>query len=352
MNDTTAITDQSPDPFAPHKNIIQSRRILVVDDETGVRSSLSLYLKRTGFFVDEAENGLEAKSYLVDDVYFLVFTDITMPQLTGLELLAHINSLEREIDVVMITGHMNIDYAIGAIKKGAFDYLKKPFMLDDVKATILRVLEKQQFKRQSIELEKLRERQKTESKNMTEFMIMLANIIDAKSPFTQEHSERVSEYSVMIAREIGLPHEEVHLIGLGAKLHDIGKLATPDYILNKQGPLTDEEYETIKDHSARGSEMINPISSLQNIRDIVRYHHENLDGTGYPEGLKGDEIPFHARIVKIADYFDAVTSKRPYREPMSEEKASQILLEEARNGKLEPALVDALLKQISLIPTG
>jgi putative nucleotidyltransferase with HDIG domain len=253
--------------------MIGERKILVVDDEKVVRKSLSLYLTRIGFNVVEAENGVEAKNLLEEeDVYFLVFTDITMPEMNGLDLLNHITELEREIDVVMITGHMNIEYAINAIKKGAFDYLKKPFLLESVHATLMRVLEKQSLKRKSIELELLKERQRTEGKNLTEFMIMLANIIDAKSPHTLEHSERVSEYSVEIGKKIGLSEDELKLIALGAKLHDIGKLGTPDYILHKNGPLTEEEYEIIKEHPSKGAEMGAPISSWKSSIEITHYH--------------------------------------------------------------------------------
>ena len=345
-----AHTEMTNGPFTPYQDVIQTRKILIVDDELGVRKSLGLYLSKTGFSVEEAENGLAAKEILKRDEYFLVITDITMPGMSGLDLLVFIQSLDREMDTVMITGHMGIDFAIDAIKRGAFDYLKKPFLLEDVRTTVLRVLEKQVLKRKSIELERLKERQKIQSKNLTEFMIILANIIDAKSPFTRVHSERVSEYSLLIAREIGLPEDELEHIALGAKLHDIGKLGTPDYILNKDGPLTKDEYETIKEHPKKGAELIEPISSLKHITDIIHYHHENLDGSGYPDGLVGEEIPLHARIVKIADYWDAITSTRPYRKPMSHDKAMEILRSEATNNKVEFDLVNALFSRISLLP--
>lgn len=289
---------------------------------------------------------MEAKELLKDNEYFLVFTDITMPHLDGLELLKHIRSLNRNIEVVVVTGHMNIEYAINAIKKGAFDYLKKPYTLDEVHSTVKRVLEKQTLMRKSIELELLKERQKTQSKSLTEFMIMLANIIDAKSPFTREHSERVSEISVRISTEIGLSEEEIKIIALGAKLHDVGKMGTPDYILNKKGPLTSEEYEIIKEHPGKGAELVQPISFFQGILDIIHFHHENLDGTGYPLGIGGCEIPFHARIVKIADYWDAITSDRPYRKPMPIDQATRIVKDEAKK-TMDADLVKALLSQLA-----
>lgn len=345
MSDTSSLLSPAGDAALDHADIHDNRKILIVDDEQAVRSSLKVFLERNGFPVEEAENGLEAQKLLKEDEFFLVFTDITMPHLDGLELLMHIRSLEREIEVVVITGHMNIDYAIEAIKKGAFDYLKKPFMLQDVHATVMRVRETQALKRKAIELELLKERQRIHSENLTDFMIILANIIDAKSPFTREHSERVSEFSTLIAQEVKLPENEISVITLGAKLHDIGKMGTPDYILNKNGPLTDEEYEIIKEHPGKGAELVKPFSLFQDVLDIIHYHHENMDGTGYPMGLKGDEIPFYARIVKIADYWDAITSDRPYRKPMPFEKAKEILTYESGK-KVQADLLKALFSRL------
>lgn len=306
----------------------RNRKILIVDDEVGIRTSLKLYLENFGFKVAESADGKDARDLLEEDEYFLVLTDITMPGMGGLELLSHIKSLNREIDVVMITGHMDIDYAIDSIKQGAFDYFKKPIIFDDLRNTIHKVMEQQTFKRKSIELERLKERNLIEAKNVAEFMVALAKIIDAKSPYTSEHSDRVSEYSMTMARLLNLPEEEVERIGLGAKMHDIGKLGTPDFILDKNGPLTDEEYDKIKQHPAKGAQLIESISSLKDLTEIVHYHHENLDGSGYPLGLKGDEIPLAARIVRIADYWDAITSHRPYRKPMTFEEASSVLRKE------------------------
>jgi putative nucleotidyltransferase with HDIG domain len=154
----------------------------------------------------------------------------------------------------------------------------------------------------------------------------------------------------MIAEEIGLAQDNIHQIALGAKLHDIGKLGTPDYVLNKEGPLTPEERNIIQEHPTKGANMLKPISTLKSIRDIIHFHHENLDGTGYPLGLKGDQIPLHAQIVKIADYFDAITSERPYRAPISAEEAVSKLFDEARNHKVDPVLVEALRLQILPVP--
>ena len=275
------------------------RKILIVDDEKGIRKSLRLYLEGIGFAVEEARDGDEALDMLVMDDFFLCLTDITMPGMSGIELLEHIKKTARETEVVLITGHMEIDYAIEAIKQGAFDYFKKPFLFEDLRVTITRVVEKQALRRKSIELERLKERRRIETKNLAEFMIALAAIIDAKSPFTRQHSERVSVYSTTIAELIGLEAGEIQRITLGAKLHDIGKIGTPESILDKPGPLTKEEFEIIKEHPAKGADLIRPISSLKDLTDIVHYHHENLDGSGYPAGLEGDAVPLAARIVRI-----------------------------------------------------
>jgi putative nucleotidyltransferase with HDIG domain len=214
----------------------------------------------------------------------------------------------------------------------------------------MRVIEKQVLRRKSIELERLKERQNIETKNLAEFMIALAGIIDAKSSFTREHSDRVSMYSTVIAELLELDGGEIQRITLGSKLHDIGKIGTPEYILDKTGPLSGAEYEIIKQHPIKGAELIRPISSLKDLSDIINYHHESLDGSGYPEGLRGGEIPIAARIVKIADYWDAITSHRPYRDPMSFETASAVLRDE-RGKQLDPELVDIFLHHLQANPS-
>jgi putative two-component system response regulator len=316
----------------------RNKKILIVDDEKGIRTSLKLYLESTGFLAEEAKNGEDALGLLQDNHYFLCLTDITMPCMGGIELLEHVKKMNREVDVVMITGHMDIDYAIDAIKQGAFDYFKKPFLFEDLRVTIMRVIEKQTLRRKSLELERLKERQHIETKNLAEFMIALAGIIDAKSPYTRQHSDRVSMFSKKIAELINLDEGEIQRISLGAKLHDIGKIGTPEYILDKAGPLSDEEFEIIKQHPAKGADLIGPISSLKDLTDIIHFHHEDLDGTGYPEGLQGNDIPLAPRIVRIADYWDAITSHRPYRKPMSYEKATSILRSES-NKKVDGDLL-------------
>ncbi len=319
------------------------RSILIVDDEDAIRESLADFLRHSGYAkVVEARNGEEALERLTRERFFLVITDISMPIMGGLELLSRIRRTYPETDVAVITGHLELDFAIQAIKNGAFDYFKKPFRFEEVINTIRRVLEKQYLQRRSLELELLKERRKAEDTHLREFMLALARIIDMKSPYTREHSDRTAKISRMMAERIGLSGDEIERIALGARLHDIGKLAIPDAILDKPGPLTPDEYAIMKSHPGCGADLCHPISCLAGVVSMIRWHHENIDGTGYPDGLKGAQIPLDARIVRIADYWDAITSQRSYRSPMATADAMQILEQECEAGRLDTDLVRSL----------
>ncbi|MFH0946552.1 MAG: HD domain-containing phosphohydrolase [Planctomycetota bacterium] len=323
------------------------KSILIVDDEDAIRQSLAGFLRQSGYpDVIEAKNGQEALNALEQRRFFLVITDISMPIIGGLELLARIRRDYRQTDVAVITGHLELDFAIQAIKNGAFDYFKKPFRFEEVISTIKRVEEKQYLERRSLELELLRERRMQEEMHLKEFLLALAQIIDMKSRYTLEHSDRTSKISRLMAERCGLSRDEVERISLGARLHDVGKMAVPDCILDKPGALTPEEFATMKAHSARGAELCQPISCLAPVVPMIRWHHENLDGTGYPDGLKGDQIPLDARIVRIADYWDAITSKRSYRSPMSDDDAIRIIQQECNAKRLDTELCRSLFESV------
>lgn len=321
--------------------------LLIVDDEEAIRGSLAEFLREKGVVdVVEARNGDEALEILDQRSFPLVITDISMPGTGGLDLLAWINENRSETDVAVITGHAELDYAVQAIKNGAFDYFKKPFRLDEVFSTVEKVFEKQYLQHRSLELQKLKERQIIEERHLKEFMLALARIIDMKSPYTREHSDRTAKIAVLIARENDLSQTEVDLIGLGAQLHDIGKLGVSDCILDKPGPLTSDEYNQMKEHPGRGADLCQHISCLKPVVPTIRWHHENLDGSGYPDGLVGEEIPTEARIVRIADYWDAITSHRSYRKPMPVSNALKVMEGEAAAGKLDSVFCDTLFRCI------
>lgn len=324
-----------------------NRAILIVDDEDAIRQSLAAFLRRSGYReIREAQNGAEALDLLARHSFFLVITDISMPVIGGLELLSRIRKDHRATDVAVITGHLELDFAIQAIKDGAFDYFKKPFRFEEVLSTIQRVEQKQFLERRSIELEVLKERRTAEEQHLKEFMLTLARIIDMKSSYTWQHSDRTMLVARQMAQDLGMPPEEVERIALGARLHDIGKLGVPESIIDKPGPLTPAEFAIMKNHPVRGAELCAPIGCLIPVVPMIRWHHENLDGTGYPDALRGDQIPLDARIVRIADYWDAVTSHRSYRDPMVNESAIRTIEAECEQGRLDGDVARCLFDSV------
>jgi len=322
---------------------VNHSNILIADDEDAIRETLAAFLKKSGYAnVFQARNGREALAELEKRPFFFVITDISMPEVGGLKLLAHIRRKHPDTDVAVITGHHELDFAIDALKNGAFDFFKKPFPYEEALNAVKRAAEKQYLQRRSLELERLRERTNAERTHLTEFMLALATIIDLKSSYTREHSDRTSRISVLMCEDIDLSSDEIERIGLGARLHDIGKLGIADCILDKPGPLTADEYDKMKEHPVLGAELVQPITSLAPVVSMIRWHHENLDGTGYPDGLKGDEIPLDARIVRIADYWDAITSQRSYRAPMTIDSAISVMEQEVEVGRLDPELTRTL----------
>lgn len=333
-------------PFAPAD--INADQILVVDDETNIRKTLLLYLTHQGYKTVEASNGREALDKLKAGGIFLVVTDISMPDMGGIELVGNIRQQFPGIDVVFITGHVDAKYAIEAIKHGAFDFLRKPLDYEEVILVANRVKERQDLHKKAIALERLMERERIKDEHLLETMSAFASFIDAKSPYTRKHSDRVSRYSIRLARCLGLNREQTRIIAFGAKIHDIGKIGVPDSILNKPGPLTNDERLLIMKHPEIGEQCLNPISHFHPFICMVCGHHEHFDGTGYPKGLKAQETPLEARIVKIADYFDAITSDRPYRTPMPFIEAAEFLrhqVHKALDPELTPIFIDDVIRR-------
>jgi putative two-component system response regulator len=323
----------------PPANTRASGTILLADDDKGIRRSLSLYLAKLGYTMLEAENGRDALELIDRGAPFLVLADLAMPHMGGMEILEYVRIQRPEVDVILMTGHVDARAAIDGIKAGAFDFLKKPFLLDELRVAVHRVRERQEL------LRLLQERERVSREHMLEVMVGLANIIDAKSQYTREHSDRVARYAKAFARFLQLPAERFVNISFGAKLHDIGKVGTPDHILNSTGPLSKADRLVIMDHPSAGAKILEPMWVIKDIVPMVRLHHENWDGSGYPDGLVGAETPMEARIVKIADYFDAITSIRPYREPMTHRDACGVLATE-EGKQLDPELTRAFIGMI------
>jgi putative nucleotidyltransferase with HDIG domain len=305
-------------------------RILVVDDEETIREIVSSMLGGAHFQTRQAASGIEALAILESgDDFDLVLSDLMMAEMDGIALLERAKERYPDMPIVMVTAVHDIQVALQALRNGAYDYLLKPFEREQLLATVRRALEHRRLKRENdayrTNLEALvaarTQQWKTalsevkRSYDMT--LEALLGALDLKDAETEFHSRRVTAFTMAIAREMGMPKEEIEVIARGALLHDIGKIAISDAILHKPGKLTEDEMATMKEHCYLGYKILSPIPYLAEAAEIVYAHQEHYDGTGYPRRLKGDEIPLGARIFAIADTLDAMRSKRVYRDAQS-----------------------------------
>lgn len=313
-----------------------SARCLVVDDDPLVRRTLARVLLAQGMVPVEADSASQALSLLTDDAMPLVITDIYMPHMSGIELLREIRRRWPDTGVMMITGVAEVSTAVECLQLGALDYLAKPVQIDEVRARIHHALERRRlalenrYLQQSYQ-ERL-ENQLRELNNRNKEMFlgqiqMAVHMLEKKDVYTRGHSERVARYAVKTAIQMGFTGEVLDQIRLGGELHDIGKIGTRDEVLNKPGPLTPLEFEEIKKHVVAGEEILEPLRRDHPVvLDIVRWHHERIDGSGFPDRLAGEAIPVAARLVAVADAFDAMTTSRAYRPSRSPDEAVDELL--------------------------
>lgn len=311
-------------------------RILVVDDEEAIREIVSSMLTAAQFHPRQASSGREALSLLESGEEFdLVLSDLMMAEMDGIALLERAKEKFPDLPVVMVTAVHDISIALQAIRNGAYDYLLKPFEREQLLATVRRALENRRLKRENdnyrTNLEALVAARTQQLKTAMSELVKsydytleaLGDALDMKDAETQGHCKRVTAFTIAIAQKMGLPKEEISVIARSAFLHDIGKMAIPDRILNKPGKLTPDEVDIMKEHAYRGYSILSKIPFLIEAAEIVYAHQERYDGTGYPRGLKGDEIPLGARIFSIADTLDAMTSDRPYRAAQSIQAARE-----------------------------
>jgi putative nucleotidyltransferase with HDIG domain len=311
-------------------------RILVVDDEETIREIVSSMLSSARFQTRQASSGIEALALLDSGEEFdLVLSDLMMAEMDGTALLERIKERFPSLPVVMVTAVHDISVALQALRNGAYDYILKPFEREQLLATVRRALETRRLKRENdayrTNLEALvadRTRQWREAladleRSYDITLEALGDALDAKDAETEGHSKRVTAFTIAIAKKMGLPKEQISVIARGAFLHDIGKMAIPDEILFKPGKLTVDEMALMKEHAYTGYKIVSKIPFLAEAAEIVYSHQEWYDGTGYPRGLRGNEIPLGARIFLIADTLDAMTSARPYRAAQSFEAARE-----------------------------
>lgn len=330
--------------------------ILAVDEEKETRSLLKLTLESEGYSCDTAGSAREAIGKLDRRPYSVVLTDIKLPGMSGLEFLELIRKRDDEVAVIVLTALDDIALSILALKAGAYDYITKPFRRADLLAGIEKALQKRALilenrdYRQNLE-RKVREQSRKLQVSLIRTIEYLARILEARDPETREHSLRVTEYSVRTAEEMGLFPGEIERIRTASALHDIGKLGLREEILNKEETLRREEVEHIQRHPLIAASILDPIEELEEIIRLIRHHHENFDGSGYPDGLAGEEIPLGARIIAVADAFDAITSSRPYRKARSEEFAVREIRNHAGR-QFDPAVVEAFLRAMGYSRNG
>ncbi|MCE9635273.1 MAG: response regulator [Planctomycetes bacterium] len=325
-------------------DIAIDRDILVVDDEPSIRDMIALFLKRLGFSVDTAPDGRVALEKLAVKPYFLVITDVGMPGLSGIDLLSEIKSAARDddaapTDVIIVTGKSAEAVAIEALRRGAYDYFRKPFSFDAMRFTVQRLLERRRFRRQALQCQVLTVRLEAEKVHSQQAVAALVEAVYAKDNYTRGHMERVGRIAAVLGRAMNRSEQEVEILYRSGTLHDIGKIGTPDLILNKPGALTPSEWETIRLHPDVGANILAPISALEPVCTPVRCHHERWDGSGYPAKSIGADIPEAARILAVADVCDALHSDRAYRAGLPAETVRSIIRD--GSGKLfDPAVVD------------
>ena len=330
-------------------------RILVVDDEDALRDMMCASLTGAGFECQPVVSGAEALAELRSDGgYSLLLSDMIMEGMDGLTLLTQVRQMQPDLPFVMLTTVPYVSTAVAAIRNGAYDYLLKPFEREELLAIVRRALEVRRLKLENqayqIQMESLvAARTETLHHSLENLersyditLEALGDALDLKDPETQGHSRRVTAFTIVIARAMGLPQDQVRIIARGAFLHDIGKLAIPDAILSKPGPLTAEEQAIMQQHAMLGYRMLRRIPFLHDAAQIVYSHQERFDGSGYPRGLKAEQIPLGARIFAIADTFDAMTSDRPYRAAQSISSGRREV-ERCAGQQFDPDIVEVFL---------
>lgn len=306
-------------------------KILVVDDEQGIIESISIFLKRSGYNVTGITNPLESIELIRNNDFDLLILDYIMAPIHGDKVIEEVRKFNQDLYILLLTGHKDLIPPLETIKKydiqGYCEKSDNPNQLLVLIESALKSVEQvKTIRKINIELEKSKDKLADAYMGTVE---ALRIAVDAKDTYTKGHSDRVAFYSKLLAKEIGISDEEQERIYIGGLFHDIGKIGVPDAILQKQDRLTFEEYSEIKNHPLIGAQIINAATIFEDIIPIVKYHHERFDGKGYPGKLVGEEIPLYARIVTIADAFDAMTSDRQYRKGLLIDVAKDELIKNA-----------------------
>ncbi len=303
----------------------------MADDTDSVRALYRKLLASDGHDVVEVCDGEAALAAVQKYHPDVILLDVTMPQINGLEVCRRLKSdpATRLTPVVLVTGLSDLQHRIQGIEAGADEFLSKPVHPLELRARVGSLT---------------RMKQLFDALDSAEAAFMaLALTIEARDPMTGGHCERLARHAVALGKALGVSETDLQALHRGGYLHDVGKVGVPDAVLLKSGPLTPAEFELMKKHPDIGDSLCAPLQSLRSVRPIIRCHHERLDGSGYPQGLRGDEVPLLAQIVGICDVFDALTSHRPYRPALAAEEAARHLLKEAEQGKFRRDHVETFL---------
>jgi putative two-component system response regulator len=311
-----------------------SGTILIADDSPSQLALICRVLTRDGYRCVTARDGRAALDACLTQRIDVVIVDIEMPVCDGLSVCRQIKSAHESclLPVLVMTGNVDQRAHLEAIEAGADDFLPKPLGIPELRARV----------RSAIRMKHCID----ELDNAAASIVMLGAAIEARDPHTKGHCQRLADYAAGLGRRIGLDRVDLRALDQGGYLHDLGKVAIPDAVLFKPGPLTRSEYELIKSHAAVGDRICAPLRTLERARVIIRSHHELLDGSGYPDGLRGAAVPLVAQITAIADVYDALTTDRPYRRALAPEVAFETLRAEAHAGKRDVALVDEFVSVV------
>ena len=327
--------------------------VLVVDDEEPIRNALRKYLKQQQFEVYTAASAEESLQQLRLHKVALMLSDIRMPGTSGVDLVPQALEIEPDLAILMLTAVNDATSAALCMQRGALDYLTKPIELADLGRAVQRALKRREMHLENRHLnqwlkeevttrtaELQRERHRLERVS-TATLEVLVNALEAKDPYLRGHSARVADLSANIATEMGLSEEDVERVRMAGRLHDLGKIGTRDAVVNKEGPLTADEFEHVKQHVIIGAQILAPLVHLGDIVAMVKSHHERFDGSGYPDGLRGEDVPMGGRIIAVAEVYDALTTARPYQEKMTPEQAVERMAD-LSGTVLDPRVYEAL----------
>jgi putative two-component system response regulator len=307
-------------------------RILIVDDDPLVRETMRDYVEHLGYSVRDAASAEDALAEITGELPDLILLDVRMPGITGIELCRQLKADQKThlIPVVLLTAERELDSRVAGLAAGADDYFTKPVHPRELGARLRFLI---RLKRVVEELE--------EAESL---ITSLALTIEARDPYTGGHCVRLANIAVEFGERLGLGEEEVKALRLGGFLHDLGKIAVPDGILLKPGPLTRDERRVMQEHPAAGDRLAMPMRTLSLVRPIIRHHHERIDGAGYPDRLVGEETPLLARLMAIVDVYDALRTERPYKPAMPEDEALRIIYDGAKTGQFDAELVRVFLE--------